>query len=154
MNDKTDKQIAALSAEVDRLKASQPTTYDAAAAARWRDEMHQMRERRASACLPFSAADLDAMRAAAPDHVVKSIALRDARAPMGPSSAGTSGQLTKTSSNAGMLGSNTSGWAREIPLSPPPGVQWVDALYEVDSARQRGTAMVAEARQKAAEEKP
>lgn len=87
---------------------------------------------------------------AVPDNVIKDI-VRDNRAPQGPSSAGASGQITRVSSNAGIIGSNTSGWINSPPLGPPPGIGLVDMIMEVDSAKQRGAAMVEEARRKAAE---
>ncbi len=153
----TDAEIAALKAEVDKLKASQPTSYDPAAVGRWQDEMHQMRERRASSHMPFSRSDLDAMRAAAPDDVVRNIAMRDNRAPTGPSSAGTSGQTMRVSTSPGIIGSNT-GWAREIPLSPPPGVAQADRLMaheELEWRRQRVKEQAElKALLKAPEEKP
>jgi hypothetical protein len=88
---------------------------------------------------------------AVPTSLIRDV-VRDNRAPQGPSSAGASGQLTKTSSNPGIPGSNTSGWLRETPLGPPPGISYVDMLCEVDAERQRGQAMVQEAKRKAAEE--
>jgi hypothetical protein len=99
--------------------------------------------------MPMSA--MRELAEAAPDNVLRDI-VRDNRAPQGPSSAGASGQLTKTSSNPGIPGSNTSGWLRETPLSNPPGINYVDMLCEVDAAKQRGERMVEEARRKAAEE--
>jgi hypothetical protein len=113
----TDKQIEALQAEIDRLKAQQPTIIDHAAAGRWKDKMHQLSEERAlrGAKSFFSREDLAAMKAAAPDDQCKEIALRDCRAPTSPSQAGTSGQVTKTSSNAGLVGS-TKGWSTPVPI--------------------------------------
>jgi hypothetical protein len=112
-----DKRIAALEAEIDRLKASHPTPIDKAAEGEWRDRMREIAEQRASqgALSHYTHGQLRAMRAAAPDDVCKDIALRDCRAPTGPSSAGTSGQITKTSSNAGLIGSN-SGWRNPVPI--------------------------------------
>jgi hypothetical protein len=116
MTDKTNKQIAALEAEIDRLKATQPTTIDRAAESEWRDRMHQLSEERAlrEATSSFSRAELSAFQAAAPDNVCRDIAMRDARAPTGPSSAGTSGQVTKTSTNVGLVG--TTGWQTPRPI--------------------------------------
>ena len=86
----TDERIAALEAQIAALKATQPTPIDPTAVSAWRDKMHEIAERRAlrDAKSFFSPADLAAMRSAAPDDQVKAIALRDARAPTGPSSAG------------------------------------------------------------------
>jgi hypothetical protein len=147
------KAIANLKAEVDQLKASlAPTPNDAAAVDKWKDEMHELAERRAAAHLPFSRADLDAMRAAAPDNVVKSIAMRDARAPTGPSSAGASGQLTRVSTSPGIIGSNT-GWAREIPIGPPPGLRYVEAQLDEQDRRDLDEKIMQEALMKAGEPK-
>ena len=126
---KHDDEIAALRAEVAALKdAVKPApAVDPREAERrdaeWMDQMHQMRERRMNFASNFHPDDLRAMEAAAPTSVVKEIALRDARAPTSPSSAGTSGQVTRVSSNPGILGSNTTGWVEPRPLSNPPGVQ-------------------------------
>jgi hypothetical protein len=89
---------------------------------------------------------------AVPDDVVRGIA-RDARAPSGPSSQGvipSSQQMSNVRTGGGGRGT---GWAREVPLSNPPGIGWVDALCEVDAAKQRGVRMVEEAKLKAAEPK-
>jgi hypothetical protein len=132
MSDDTENELAALKprvAELERSKvesAPAPKPFDPTAAARWRDEMHQMAERRASNYGGFSRADLRAFSAAAPDDVVKGIALRDAR-------------LVPTSSRPGMIPSSQqptsvrpvgsgSGWVAPAPLGPPPGVAQADRL--------------------------
>ena len=57
MTDDTNKQIAELEAKIAKLEASiTPAPYDPAAAAKWRDEMHQLAERRMSAASAFSRA--------------------------------------------------------------------------------------------------
>ena len=127
------KEIAALRAEVDALKAAQPKPQQTweeiqASAAKFRDEMHQMREGRMSLATPPSVvrdfAVLD-------DATVKGIALRDAYAPTGPSR-----QVSNVRGAGGVPGGG-SGWAREIPLSPPPGIHLVDAQLIADDVRQR-----------------
>ena len=149
----TDAEIAELKATVEQLKASlAPTPNDAAAVGKWRDEMHQLRERRASAHLPFSRSDLAAMEFACPDHVAKAIAMRDNRAPQGPSSAGTSGQTMRVSTSPGIIGSNT-GWSREIPLGPPPGLRYVDAQLDAQDRRDLDEKIMQEALMKAGEPK-
>jgi hypothetical protein len=113
----TDKRIAALEAETAALKASQPTPIDPAAEGKWRDQMREIAERRASqgALSHFSPAELAAFQSAAPDDVCREIAMRDCRAPTSPSQAGASGQVTKVSSNAG-LARNTTGWSNPTPI--------------------------------------
>jgi hypothetical protein len=79
------------------------------------DAAHQMRERRASegALSHFSRDELAAMRAAAPDDQCREIAMRDARAPTGPSSQGiipTSQPLSNVRVGGG------GGWQRTIPI--------------------------------------
>jgi hypothetical protein len=129
------KAIADLKAEVDQLKAAlAPTPNDAAAVGKWKDEMHELAERRAAAHLPFSRADLDAMRAAAPDDVVRNIAMRDNRAPTGPSSAGASGQTTRVSTSPGIPGS---GWRNSPPLGPVAGLRYVDAQLDAQDQKDR-----------------
>src|SRR5262245_25813104 len=140
MSKQTD-ELAKLRAEVDALKAAQPKPQQTweeieASAAKFRDEMHQMREGRMSLATPPSVvrefAVLD-------DATVKGIALRDARAPTGPSSQGAipSSQQVSNVRGANVAGSGT-GWAHEVPLSPPPGIQWVDAQLIADDVKQRG----------------
>ena len=65
---------------------------------------------------------------------------RDSHAPTGPSSAGTSGQVGRVSANPGIPGSNTSGWLRETPISPPPGIHHIDRMMaheDIEFRRQR-----------------
>jgi hypothetical protein len=145
-------EIPQLRKELTDLKASlAPTPDDPAAVGKWRDEMHALAERRAAGHNPFSRADIAAMQAAAPDDVVKNIALRDARAPTGPSSQGAIPSSQQVSNVRTGGGGNRTGWQNPIPLSPPPGIAWVDAILEVDSTKQRGERMIEEAKRKAAE---
>jgi hypothetical protein len=114
-------EIAALRAEVDALKAAQPKPQQtaeeiAASAAKFRDEMHQMREGRMSMATPPSVvrefAVLD-------DNLVKGIALRDSRAPTGPSSQGAIPSLQQVSNvrgTGGVPGLGT-GWSHATPLA-------------------------------------
>jgi hypothetical protein len=91
MTDQKDaERLAQLEAEVAALKAAQPKPSKTRAEierenAEWRDQMHQMRERRMMMATPPSVvrdfAVLD-------DRLVKEIALRDARAPTSPTAAG------------------------------------------------------------------
>jgi hypothetical protein len=91
------------------------------------------------------------MAQAVPTSLIRDV-VGDNRAPQGPSSQGvvpTSQQVSNVRSG----GSPRGGWAREIPLSNPPGINWVDALCEVDAAKERGVRMVEEAKLKATEPK-
>jgi hypothetical protein len=115
-------KIAQLESELKKLKASQPTPIDPAAEGRWRNEMHQAAERRMRDASAFSRDQLAAMEAACPADVAQDIVARG-NIPA-PSQAGASGQVTKTSSNAGLPGSRT-GWAHAsqfVPNDLPPGV--------------------------------
>ena len=149
-------EIATLRAKIERLEAKiAPTPHDPAEEGKWRDAMHQGRERRASAAarLAFSPDQLAAMRAAAPDNVIKDI-VRDNRAPQSPSSPGGVPSTQQVSNRVGVPGGGT-GWAHEVPIGPPPGIGFVDALCELDSARQRGERRVEEAKRRVPdEEKP
>ena len=156
MTTKQQDEIEQLKKELAEVKAAQaaaaPTAYDPKAAAEWADQMHKLREARMSHASHFHPADLVAMEAACPTGTIRAIAMRDNRAPATPSSAIPGGQqLGRVSTAPGIPGSNMSGWAREIPLTPPPGIGLVDRLLEVDAAKQRGERMVQEARMKAAE---
>ena len=152
-------EIAALRAEVDALKAAQPKPIDWAeqdrAAAKFVDEMRELSERRMSQAMPPSVvrdfAVLD-------DATVKGIALRDARAPTGPSSQGAIPSSQQVSNVRGAGGGRGSGWSEPSPLSNPPGVNWADRLMDAQDARDRAELVEREAKfkamQKLAEGKP
>jgi hypothetical protein len=126
MTTDTDKKIADLEREVAALKAkSTPTPTDPReterSIAEHIDRMHQMREgRMAMATPPFVIRDF----AVLDDRMVKEIALRDARAPTGPSSQGaipSSQQLSNV-----RTGGAGSGWVDPRPLGPQPGIDLID----------------------------
>jgi hypothetical protein len=113
----------------------------------WMDQMHQMREGRMSLATPPSVvrdwAVLD-------DNLVKGLALRDARAPTGPSSQGaipSSHQVTGV--RPGGVPGGCTGWQAPIPLSPPPGVAQADRLMDAQDARDRAELIERDARLKA-----
>ena len=131
------EELAALRAEVEALKAAQPKPEPSAeererARLKWIDEMHQMREgRMAMATPPSVIRDM----AVLDDRMVKEIALRDARAPTGPSSQGV---IRSSQTVSGVhVGGKSSGWVDPRPLSNPPGTNWVDAIAIADDVRQR-----------------
>jgi hypothetical protein len=135
MTDETDKKIADLEREVEALKAkvSPPkSTFKEMSDAEHRDWVHQMRERQANSWMPPDA--IREMIAAEPKGFMKEVALRDARAPTGPSSQGAIPSSQQVS-NVRVGGSK--GWIDPRPLSNPPGVQWVDAQCIADEVRQR-----------------
>jgi hypothetical protein len=109
-----DEKIAALTAEVERLKAREPTPFDEASVAAQRDRNHQASERRMRGASAFTREQLREMAAACSTADVQDIRRRGAIP--GPSQAGSSGQITKTSTNAGLVGSNTSGWTAPRPF--------------------------------------
>jgi hypothetical protein len=126
------RRIEALEAKVSPPKSDFVEMSDA----EWIDKMHQMRERRMNLASNFHPDDLRAMEAACPTDLVRSIALRDARAPTGPAgSAIPSSQQVSNVRTGG--GSSTPGWVEPRPLSNPPGTNWVDAIAIADEVRQR-----------------
>jgi hypothetical protein len=134
MTDNKDTRIAALErkvAELERANAPAPPPVSDAA---WRDQMHALAERRASHQYHFSRAELREMQAACPD--MHEIAMRDNRAPQGPSSAGVI-PSSQGLSNVRGTGRGT-GWSDPAPLSNPPGTRLIDAIAIADEVRQRG----------------
>jgi hypothetical protein len=81
---------------------------------------------------------LRAMVEAVPDHVIRDIAMRDGRAPTGPSSQGAipSSQQVSNVRPGGVPGGGT-GWAREIPLGPSMHQRYVDAQLDAQDARDK-----------------
>jgi hypothetical protein len=137
MSDERD-ELAALKKKVEELEAkvSPPKSdFVPKSVAEHMNEVHQMREGRMSLASNFHPDDLRAMEAAAPTSVVKDIALRDARAPTGPNAQGAIPSSQQVSNVR--TGGGGSGWAHEVPLSNPPGTNWVDALCIADDVKQR-----------------
>jgi hypothetical protein len=133
---KRDDKIAALEREVAELKAAQPKPQPSRedqerATAEWVDEMHRMREGRMSLATPPSVVrDFAVLE----DRMVKEIALRDARAPAGPSSQGV---IPSSQTVTNVRGGGGTGWVDPRPLTNPPGTFWVDAIAIADEVRQR-----------------
>jgi hypothetical protein len=115
-------------------------------AAEWRNRMHQAAENRMSRANAFSPEDLRAMDAAVPADMCRDLVRHGTV--QSPSAAGSSGMITKVSSNAGLPGSNT-GWRTAPPIGPPPGVAIADRLLDAADARDRHELMVQEARRQA-----
>jgi hypothetical protein len=126
---KQTNELAALKARIEELerKAKPPEPFKP-------DPNWQRYDPTANMSMPLNA--LQAMVNAVPDSMVRGI-VRDNQGPQGPSSAGivpSSQQLTSVHPGGG---SNTTGWREATPLSPPPGIRYVDAIVEADTARQR-----------------
>jgi hypothetical protein len=120
------EELAALKREVEELKAklSPPKPFV--------PQPHQQYDPTAGMCMPPSA--LAAMVAAVPDHVIREIAMRDNRAPTGrPGMIPNSQQPSGGGPSAG----DGTGWAREIPIGPPPGLRYVDAQLDAQDAKDR-----------------
>jgi hypothetical protein len=100
-----------------------------------------------TAGMSMPASALRAMVQATPDAMVRDIAMRDGRAPTGPSAQGVI-PASQPLSNVRVGGSGT-GWAREIPLSNPPGVAILDRIMDAQDAKDRHELMVQEARRQA-----
>jgi hypothetical protein len=132
----TDKdRIAALEREVAELKGKvdpPKSTFVPMTDEEHRDWVYQMQERRMSMATPPSV-----IRdwAVIPEEIVKGIR-QDRHAPtsatgMIPQSR-PSGDVRETGGK-----SSTPGWVDPTPLSPPPGIEWVDAQLIADEVRQR-----------------
>jgi hypothetical protein len=133
-------EISALRAEVAELKNALSGKEDKPppkkefkeeSDAEWRDRMHQMRERQANLWMPPSAIQ---EMAGHPCNQVMAGVIRDRHAPTSPGMISRSEQPSDVRGN--VPGSGT-GWAHEVPIGPPPGIQHVDAQLIADEVRQR-----------------
>jgi len=131
----TKEEVAQLKAEVAALKAAQapPKSREEIEAdcRAFQDEMHQLRERQMSN-IPTPPEQLRAYAAACPPGTAHDLWRHGTV--QSPSQAGASGQVTRTSTAPGIPGS---GWAKERPLGPQPGINYVDAIAIADDVRQR-----------------
>jgi hypothetical protein len=136
MTDKDD--IAALRKRIEELEAKakppEKSTYVPMSDAEWRDQQHQIRERRMSMATPPSA--LQDMAAAEPKGFMSGV-LHDNRAPTGPSSQGVIPSTQQVSNVHPGGGSATPGWVAPTPLSNPPGVALADRLMDEQDRRDR-----------------
>jgi hypothetical protein len=143
-NKDTDAQIAALQARVDELeRANKPPEP-------FKPEPYQRYDPTAGMCMPPSA--LRAMVAAVPDHMLRDI-VRDHRgAPTGTTTMNPAlGQQASNVRGGGVPGGGT-GWAREIPLGPPPGIQYVDQQLDHQDAVDKAERIRQDAQLKAMDE--
>lgn len=135
-------KIEALTAEIEKLKAQAPTPVDDAAVARHRDAIHQLSERRTSQFNPFTREQLAAMQAACPDPQA---IVRDHRgAPTGPARV-IPNSPQPTNAVRSVPGDGT-GWFRETPIGPPPGVAQADRLMDAQDRRDRRDRLAEDAR--------
>jgi hypothetical protein len=132
------EELAKLKAELRGVKARVAELKHAAApkpAAPFVEQPWTPYDPTARMSMPASA--MREMANAIPDRVVHDIAMRDGRAPTGPSSAGVVPSSQQISNVRGNVAGGGTGWSREIPLSPPPGIHLVDAQLIADDVRQR-----------------
>jgi len=124
-------ELAKLKREVDELKAKLSPPKPAEP---FKPGPYQRYDPTAGMSMPPSA--LRAMVEAVPD--MREVALRDARAPTGPSSQGAipSSQQVSNVRGTNVAGSGT-GWAREIPLGPSMHQRYVDAQLDAQDAKDR-----------------
>jgi hypothetical protein len=88
------------------------------------------------------------MAQATPTDMLHNIAMRDNRAPTGPGSAiPSSQQLTNVRGSNVVRGT---GWVDAAPLTPPPGIRWVDAQLDAQDAKDRAERIAQEAKINAA----
>jgi hypothetical protein len=132
------EELAKLQREVDELKArlSPPKPFVS--------EPYERYDPTANMRMPASAAR--EMANAVPNDVVRNIALRDNRAPTGPSSQGAIPSSQTISGVRGVGG----GWAREIPLGPSMHQRYVDAQFDAQDVKDRRELIEQKAREQAA----
>jgi hypothetical protein len=132
----TDKdELAALKKKVEELetKVSPPkSTFVPMTDEEHRDMVHQMNERRMSQATPPSVVRDWAV---IPEDIVKGIR-EDRHAPTSATGMIPSTQQRTPAREPGGK-SSTPGYVDPRPLSPPPGIEWVDAQMIADEVRQR-----------------
>jgi hypothetical protein len=141
-----DDKIAALEAEVEALKKAvnpEPIDWDRVVREH-KSQMHAAAEARASRFYQPSREEVDAYERAgggggAAHH-------GGVRSPSGmiPSS-------PSTAASAPAEAPRGTGWRREIPISPPPGVNYADRLMDAQDAKDRHELIMQEARRLAAQ---
>jgi hypothetical protein len=153
-NKETAQQIEELQRQIAELKGAVKATtapdYEKMRreAAQWDDEMRQLAERRANYAVPPSVVRDWAV---IPDKDVRGI-VHDNQAPQGPSSQGivpNSQQMSNVRGTGGPQG--PSGWAHEVPIGPPPGVNYADRLMDAQDAKDRAELIRQDAQLKAAQ---
>jgi hypothetical protein len=133
-----DEELAALKARVAELERKPPPPPSEADIARYRDEMHAMRERNASHIPSWMR---EACAGGVRDEDARDL-VRASHRPNGPSSAGAipSSQMVtcvRPGGGPARVPGGGTGWLDPVPISPPPGIALVDALCIADDMRQR-----------------
>ena len=119
-------EIAALRARIEQLeRAAKPPA---------EPDLKNFQRYDPTARMTMPASVLREMAAAVPDNFVRDIAMRDGRAPTGPSSQGVIPSSQQVSNVR--LGGGT-GWQAPIPLGPSPHQRYVDAQLDAQDARDR-----------------
>jgi hypothetical protein len=147
MNDESAelKELKARVAELE-AKAKPPAPFDPGP--------YQRYDPTANFQMPASA--LREMVNTVPDSMVRDIAMRDGRAPTGPSAQGVV-PSSQPLSNIRTGGGGSSGWREPTPLAPPPGVNILDRIMDHEDAKDRAELVERHARMaamRAAESKP
>jgi hypothetical protein len=101
-------------------------------------ELFEMNEAERQARLDISPEVLREMQRGMGTVTMHDIAMRDARAPTGPSSQGiipTSQTISNVHPGGGGAPINNTGWRTPTPIGPPPGVAAADRLMDADARR-------------------
>jgi hypothetical protein len=122
------RQVAELKAKLDPPKS----TFVPMSDAEWRDQMHQIQERRMSMAMPPSAVRYFADGVTAADCAD---IRQQSHRPTSPS--GTIPCSQQAAGGGGPPPSPAPGWSEPRPLTNPPGTNWVDAIAIADDVRQR-----------------
>src|SRR6516165_4300818 len=136
-------EIAKLKKEIADLKASlaPKPEYKGPSPEEWADQMHQLREARASQIPPWMQRECaGGVTAADCADIVKA-----SHRPTGPSAQGPQ-RFSELRDNVPSAGGG-SGWVDARPLGPPPGLQWVDRQLDAQDAKDRGAERLQQAAQ-------
>jgi hypothetical protein len=98
--------------------------------AEWRDQMHQLAEKRMSMATPPSA--LQDLVAAEPKGFMAGVVRDNRNAPTSPT-----GMIPSKPASGGASAGDGTGYVEPRPLRPPEGIHWVDAQLIADEVRQK-----------------
>jgi hypothetical protein len=132
-----DDELAALKARVEELEraAKPPAPFDPGPYQRY-DPTEGM-------SMPASV--VREMARAVPTGMIQDIAMRDNRAPTGPSAQG----VIPSSQGVSNVRTGGGGVAHTVPLGPPPGVNILDRIMDHEDAKDQHARMVEEAKRQA-----